>query len=153
MMTVVLLDANVLVYALDSLAGKRHRLARDIVASLGGTGAAVSTQVLSEYANVATHPNKLAMRVGPVAASVRRIEVDFSVIQVTAETVVRALEARARWQLSYYQAQIWASAALASIPAVLSEDFSDGLELGPVRFVNPFSEGFDVTTLPWAHRS
>lgn len=146
-MSAVLLDANVLVYALDSLAGKRHHRARSIVASLGGTDAAVSTQVLSEYANVAMHPNKMAMNAALVAASVRRIEIDFSVVQVTTETVVRALEARERWQLSYYGAQIWASAALEGIPVVLSEDFADGLELGPVRFVNPFREGFDVASL------
>lgn len=146
-MSAVLLDANVLVYALDSLAGKRHHRGRRVVASLGGTGAAVSTQVLSEYANVATHPNKLAINAELVAESVRRIEVDFDVVQVTADTVVQALKARARWRLSYYDAQIWASAALAGIPVVLSEDFADGLELGPVRFVNPFREGFDVASL------
>ena len=146
-MSAVLLDANVLVYALDSLAGERHHCARGVVASLGGTDAAVSTQVLSEYAKVATHPNRMAMNAALVAASVRRIEIDFSVVQVTTETVVRALEARERWQLSYYDAQIWASAALASIPVVLSEDFSDGLELGRVRFVNPFCKGFDVASV------
>lgn len=146
-MSAVLLDANVLVYALDSLAGERHQRARTVVASLGGADAAVSTQVLSEYANVATHPSKLAIDATLVAESVRRIEVEFDVIQVTADTVVRALKARERWQLSYYDAQIWASAALASIPVVLSEDFADGLELGPVRFVNPFRDGFDVASL------
>ncbi len=145
MSAVLLLDANVLVYAADRLAGVKHEKARRLLASLARESAVLSTQVLSEYANAATHPSKLALDSALVATSVRKLADDYVVVSVTPETVVRALHARARWQLAYYDAQIWASAALAGIPVVLTEDFADGLVLGPVRFVNPFAEGFDVT--------
>ncbi|MDZ4168672.1 MAG: PIN domain-containing protein [Coriobacteriia bacterium] len=141
-MSAVLVDANVLVYAADRLAGARHHAARHLLACLDHTNAAVSSQVLSEYANVLTHPRKLAREAPTVARSVREVAVRFRVIPVTAETVLEAVDARARWQLAYYDAQIWAAAALAGVPVVLSEDFADGLVLGPVRFVNPFAEGF-----------
>jgi predicted nucleic acid-binding protein len=48
-----------------------------------------------------------------------------------------------RYQLSYYDAQIWAVARLNRIPLVLSEDFSDGSVIEGVRFANPFADGFD----------
>jgi len=143
-MSAVLVDANVLVYAADRLAGTRHHAARSLLLRLDHANAAVSSQVLSEYANVLTHPRKLAKEAPTVARSVREVAVRFQVIPVTAETVLQAIDARARWQLAFYDAQIWAAAALAGIPVVLSEDFADGLVLGPVRFTNPFTEGFEL---------
>lgn len=146
-MTAVFLDTNILVYARDFDDVPRHRRARGLMSALHLRRTVISTQVLSEYANVMTHPSKLAHDPALVATFVEKIEADLTVVHVTPETVVRALAARARWQLSYYDAQIWASAALAGVPIVLSEDFTDGLVLGPVRFVNPFAEGFDLESL------
>ncbi len=147
MRNAVLLDANVLVYAVDRLASEKHALARQLLRTLDSDSVVLSTQVLSEYANVSTHPNKLALDSGLVATSVLKLADGFTVVPVTPDTVVKALQARDRWQLSYYDAQIWAAAALTGVPVVLSEDFTDGLVLGPVRFVNPFAEGFDVSSL------
>lgn len=146
-MIAAIVDTNVLIYAADQSAGVRHRRATELVRALGERHVAISTQVLSEYANVSIHANKLAMPASNVADLVRDLELLYVVLPVTADTVVAALEACDRWQLSYYDAQIWAAAALAGVPVVLSEDFSDGSELGGVRFVDPFAEGFDVSEL------
>jgi predicted nucleic acid-binding protein len=40
--------------------------------------------------------------------------------------------------MSYWDAQIWATAKLNQIPRVLSEDFSHGCRVESVEFVNPF---------------
>jgi predicted nucleic acid-binding protein len=45
-------------------------------------------------------------------------------------------------KLSYFDAQVWATARLNQVPVVFSEDFDDGSILGGVRFVNPFSQKF-----------
>jgi len=42
------------------------------------------------------------------------------------------------YQMSYWDAQIWASALLHQVPIVLSEDFSSEGVIKGVRFVNPF---------------
>lgn len=147
MRSAAVLDANVLVCAIDPSAGARHERAVSLLARRDDLEFVLTTQVISEYANVATHPRKLGMSADVVAPSVRRLAELHRVLQVTPETVTRALEGRARWQLAYYDAQIWASAALAGVPTVLSEDFADGLTLGPVRFRNPFTEGFDAAAL------
>ncbi len=143
----VLLDANVLVYAVDRLAGSRHEMARALLSGLEEGAAAISSQVLCEYASVLTHPRRLAWGPSLVELSVEKIVARYRVIPVTPLTVLCAIRARARWQLAYHDAQIWASAALAGVPVVLSEDFADGLTLGPVEFRNPFVEGFDVASL------
>lgn len=143
-MTAAIVDTNVLVYAADASAGPRHSRAIELLRELSEGRAAISTQVLSEYANVSVHPRKRAMPPGRVADMVRDLDLLYVVLPVAADTVVAALEACERWQLSYYDAQIWATAALADVPVVLSEDFADGCELGGVRFVNPFAEDFDV---------
>jgi predicted nucleic acid-binding protein len=147
--TAVIVDTNVLIYAADRSAGFKHARATELLRTLGESegSAAISTQVLSEYANVATHPAKLGLSPQVAMKSVRALELLYPVLPVTADTVVAALEACERWQLSYYDAQIWAAAALAGVPVVLSEDFSDGSVLGGVRFVDPFAKGFDVAKL------
>jgi predicted nucleic acid-binding protein len=139
----VIVDTSVLIYAADRAAGSKHSRAAELLRALGEGQAAVSTQVLSEYANVATHPAKLGLAPEIAIRSVRVLELLYEVLPVTADTVISALEACDRWQLSYFDAQIWATAALAGVPVVLSEDFTDGCELGGVRFVDPFAEGFD----------
>jgi len=46
--------------------------------------------------------------------------------------------------MSYWDAQIWASARLNQIPLILSEDFDAGAIIEGVRFVNPFAGDFEL---------
>jgi predicted nucleic acid-binding protein len=47
-------------------------------------------------------------------------------------------------QLSYYDAQIWASARLNQIPVIFSEDFSNGSVIEGVQFMNPLADDFQL---------
>ena len=67
----------------------------------------------------------------------------FPVHNLTPMIVLEALRGVRDHQISYYDAQIWASARLNQIPAIFSEDFNQGVLEG-VRFVNPFLPDFDV---------
>ena len=49
--------------------------------------------------------------------------------------------------MSYWDAQLWATARLNQVEVVLSEDFQDGRALDGVRFVNPFAPSFDLAAL------
>jgi predicted nucleic acid-binding protein len=144
---VVLVDTNVLVYALDVRDSAKHCAARHVLRALRRAGLCVSTQVLSEYASVLTHPSKLALSSWDVVPRIMDMTSTWEVLLVTTDTVVAALEAQERWRLAYYDAQIWAAAQLNTVPVVLSEDFTDGLILGGVTFVNPFAEGFDMSRI------
>ena len=46
--------------------------------------------------------------------------------------------------MSYWDAQIWATAKLAGLVAVLSEDFNSGATIEGVTFANPFAPEFDL---------
>lgn len=146
-MSAALVDTNVLAYSVDAGSPARHAQATELLANLGKERFRVSTQVLSELANVMVHPRKLAM---PPMASAEAIETVVGLCEVLAvdtAVVLAALHARDSWQLEYYDAQIWATAALHNVPVVLSEDFSSGTTLGGVTFIDPFADDFDLESL------
>ena len=141
-----LVDTNVLVYAADSSDETRHTAAEMVLEVLGPRRIVVSGQVLAECANVLTHPRKHALGNLDIARVIERMAAGWRVIPLDATIVVAALKARERWQLEYYDAQIWAAAAVSGIAVVLSEDFAP-CTLGGVRFVDPFAPGFDPAEL------
>lgn len=145
-MTAVLADTNILIYAADANQPVKGAMARTLLDQLEPR-LAVSAQVLAEYAHVLTHPGKYALQPAGVIPQIRRMSASWQVFPLTAAVVVAALEAVQRWGMAYYDAQIWAVAALNAIPVVLSEDFPSGATLGGVRFVNPFEPEFDIETL------
>ncbi len=146
-MTAIFVDTNVLIYAVDRRDAAKHDIAGRMLSCLGPESTYISSQVLSEYASVLTHPSKHALPPWNVIPDVVHMGAAWNVLPVNADTVVAALEARERWQLAYYDAQIWAAAALNAVPIVISEDFADGTSLEGVRFVNPFAEDFDIAQL------
>lgn len=146
-MSAVFVDTNVLIYAVDARDAVKHDAAARVLLRIGLEDTCISPQVLSEYASVLTHPSKHAMSPRDVIPDVVHMGTAWRVLPVTADIVVAALEAEERWQLAYYDAQIWATAALNGVPVVFSEDFTHGMVLGEVRFLNPFAEGFDLTEL------
>lgn len=142
--TAVFVDTNVLVYAEDRRDDRKHAIAVALIRRLDPRRVYVSAQVLSEFANVVTHPRKSALPSSRAIEGVRRMAEAWNVLAIDADTVIAALAARDRWQLPYYDAQIWASAALGVVPVVLSEDFADGTVLGGVVFADPFAPGFEL---------
>jgi predicted nucleic acid-binding protein len=71
----------------------------------------------------------------------------FSVYEVTQAIVLEAARAARDHQMSYWDAQVWATAKLNQIPYVLSEDLQGWDRLEGVRFVNPFARGFELSSL------
>ena len=65
---------------------------------------------------------------------------------MTGAIVLEAIRGVHTYRMPYWDAQIWALAHLNQIPVVLSEDFGDGVSIEGVRFVNPFSAGFNLET-------
>ncbi len=141
----VLLDTNVLIYAVDSAEPERSVQARRVLDSLESSGvASLCAQVLGEYCSVALR--KFRHRIPPesVVPQAEAWARTFHVHNTTARVVLEALRASVRYQMPYYDAQIWAVARVHHIPLVLSEDFTDGAIIEGVRFADPFDEGFDL---------
>lgn len=147
----VLVDTNVLVYRVDPGDPRKEGVAADVLHRLRVAGeGVVSGQTVSEFASVLVGRRARELRAGKVEAAVAAIVREWPVTLVRPETVELALVARERFGFAFYDAQIWAAAKLCGAKVVLSEDFTDGMVAGGVRFADPFAEGFDLDALTGA---
>lgn len=139
----VLVDTNVLVYAYDRAEPQKQQQAIALLDQLVQHDmGALTTQILAEF--FVTVTRKLAAPLNP-ADAYTRIEhflLAWTVYETSGLVVLEAARGVRDHQLSYWDAQIWATARLYQVPVVLSEDFSSGSSLEGVRFVNPFDPAF-----------
>jgi predicted nucleic acid-binding protein len=139
----ILLDTNVLVYAFDLHNSQKQTRAWILIRKLDIIGAGcLSVQCLAEFFRATTV--KFHLRPEEMCIQVERWQRAFPVYDLTPQIVLEAARGTYEYGLSYYDAQIWASAHLNSIPNIFSEDFQDGQLLEGVRFVNPFTEVFKL---------
>jgi predicted nucleic acid-binding protein len=134
----VFVDTNVLVYAIDASAGDKHRIARRWMEVLWQqqTGR-VSIQVLQEL--YATVTRKL--RPGLSSADAQRETRAFLVwspVETTPSIVERAWYLESRYQLSWWDALIVASAQHAGCHTLLTEDLQHGQDFDGVVVRSPF---------------
>jgi predicted nucleic acid-binding protein len=135
-------DTNVIVYAYDRAAGRKHHTARSLIAKLvSGGNLRLSAQILNELAAV------LLRRRGadplPIEQIIEIIEEVRNMAEVVPLSGVLASEALAgvrRHGLSFWDALVWATARDHGVGRIYSEDFQHGRELEGVVFVNPFLE-------------
>jgi len=130
-------DTNVLLYAIsrDPVEQGKAKRANDI---LSKRDLALSVQVLQEFyvqATRAGRPDAIAHE-----QAVRLIESfrRFPVQDITTGILMAALDARERFQLSYWDAAIIEAARAMGCAHVLSEDLNDGQDYAGVRVANPF---------------
>jgi predicted nucleic acid-binding protein len=148
----VLLDTNILVYADDPTDTHKQQRAFDIYQSLTTAGRAVlSVQCLSELFNALTR--KLTPKMSPADAAhdaahlVERVARACVVLDLTIEIVLLALQATARFQLSVWDALIWAVAKQNGLRFVLTEDLQHNQIIDGVRVLNPFHASFALSRL------
>jgi len=142
-MSSILLDTNVLVYAFDVRQSSLQEKAKAIIfkAEETATGC-LSVQCLGEFFRVVTA--KMQLPANEMFKQVEYWQSAFPVFSLTPQIVLEAARGVRDYQLSYYDAQIWASARLNQIPVIFSEDFQDGQALEGIRFINPFADEFVI---------
>ena len=131
-------DTNVLIYAHDRSAGEKHLRARELVTGLWESGeGCLSVQVLQEfYVNVT---RKVAKPLTPEAAA--QIIADLSVWQMHrpgVEDVLDAIRLQSRYQISFWDAMIIASALQSGCQTIWSEDLNPGQTYDQVKVLSPF---------------
>lgn len=131
-------DTNILVYAHDTRAGRRHRIAADLVRGLWEARTGVlSTQVLQElWVNL----RRKATRPVPREEALQLID-DYrrwEVVVNSAESVIEAIRLEDRFTVSFWDALIIRAAQSAGVETLYSEDLNSGQKYGAVRVVNPF---------------
>lgn len=144
-MAQVLIDSNVLVYTFDQNEPRKQEQAVRVLGQLSASGnGLLSVQCLAEFASVSLRRLRPPLSAAEAADHIERFAQTFHILNLTAPIVIEAARGVRDHKLSYYDAQLWATARLNQIPTLFSEDFASNTSLAGVRFVNPFAEDFDL---------
>lgn len=141
----IFVDTNILVYAYDRSEPSKRRKAIDVLDRLAlSDKGVISTQVLSEFFVAVTRRISAPLSVDDGTQRVRSYIRAWAVLDVTSFIVLEAARGVKDHHMSFWDAQIWATARLNQIPVVFSEDFNPGSVIDGVLFANPFEEAFDL---------
>ncbi|MEO7189717.1 MAG: PIN domain-containing protein [Vicinamibacterales bacterium] len=131
-------DTNVLIYAHDVDAGRKHEVAERLIRGLWTDRAGVlSTQVLQEfYVNVTRKIRKPLTK--PEARSVLDTYAPWCVEGITTADIKAAFQIEDHARLGFWDALIVAVAARSGARRLLSEDLNAGQTVAGVTIHNPF---------------
>ncbi|MCK4378809.1 MAG: PIN domain-containing protein [Deltaproteobacteria bacterium] len=130
------IDSNLIVYANDCRDPEKQDKALELISKLmTSERGVVSTQVLQEFANAALL--KLKQRHEVVIRQLSLLE-SFEVIQITPTMIRRAIEIRAAYAISFWDATIISAAENAGCDVIYSEDLNAGQYYSGIRLENPF---------------
>lgn len=137
-----LIDTNILVYRFDPRDPKKQesatRLLRDGIAD---DSARVPHQAIVEFVAAVTRTIRVGEPLLPLRDAIREAEELLSQFEVLYpnETIVRAaLRGASAYQLSWFDAHMWAYAEYYGLDRLVSEDFQHDRLYGTVRAYNPF---------------
>ena len=132
-------DTNVLVYAEDRDAGRKHAQARDLVLGLWNdrTGV-VSVQVLQEL--YVTLTRKVRRSISPEKAlEIVREYLTWQVVDNTGDLLVDAAALQQKAAIAFWDALVVQAGINAGCDRLYSEDLNAGQRFGGMAIVNPFS--------------
>jgi predicted nucleic acid-binding protein len=137
-----LVDTNILVYRCDPRFPQKRETARALLREgLLQDSLRVPHQALLEFVSVVS-------RAGPEGPLLPREEawrqaeelmIEFQILYPNDQVVRTALRGMAAYQLSWFDAHLWAYAEHYGLPEIISEDFEHGRLYGSVRVRNPFA--------------
>jgi predicted nucleic acid-binding protein len=133
-------DANVLVYAFDSSAGRKQQAAQALLERLWEVNAGcLSVQVLQEFFVTVTKKVAKPLTTEEATARVREFAA-WRIFTPRADDVLAAIDLHTRAKIAFWDAMIVLAAAESGCDVLWTEDLSDGQTLRGVRIVNPFVE-------------
>jgi predicted nucleic acid-binding protein len=132
------IDTNILVYAYDRSAGRKHTAAARLVEQCwGDENGSLSIQVLQEF--YVTVTRKIARPLEYQTA--RQVIADLAQWRIhvpEANDVLQAIDLQQTYQLSFWDAMVLQSATRLGCAQLLSEDLSHEQTYGIVQVINPF---------------
>lgn len=137
-----LVDTNVLVYRYDARFPVKQRTADELLRRGIADGTLrVAHQAIVEFVAAVTRPRAGAESLLQPADARREAEdllSQFPVLYPTDAVVRTALRGMALYNLSWFDAHMWAYADCFGLDTLVSEDFQHRRRYGTVRAVNPF---------------
>jgi predicted nucleic acid-binding protein len=141
----ILVDTNILLYAYDRGESGKQSKAVTVLDHLATRRLGVLTpQVLAEFFVNATRKIEIPLTAAQAYDRIQNYLLSWEVLDMTGSIALEAVRGVNTYTMSYWDAQIWASARLNQIPLIFTEDFNVGAVIEGVRFVNPFEEGFNL---------
>jgi predicted nucleic acid-binding protein len=132
------IDTNILIYAHDIDAGKKHSIAKKALAELWDKHEGVlSAQVLHEFYVNATRKISKPLTKQLARAVVRAYEV--WCVETTSADIAVAFRLEDEAHISYWDALICTAALKAGAETLLSEDLNAGQKISGLRIENPFT--------------
>lgn len=143
-----LIDTNIAAYAFDRAEPAKQERAITVLDRLAASArGAMSTQVLAEFFSTVTTKTTSALSAEEGRARLEEFTRNFTIYAVTPAIVLEAARAVEERRMSFWDAQVWATAKLNQVPVVLSEDLQGWDFLEGVQFLNPLAESFDLSLL------
>jgi predicted nucleic acid-binding protein len=133
-------DMNILIYAHDRSAGRKHQRAQRLIGEIWDAGNGIfSTQVLPE---LCVSLRRKAAQPLPLEELHRLLQdyLSWELVVNTPEAATEALDLEARYRISFWDALILQAAETAGATVLYSEDLSAGQKFGSLRVVNPLTE-------------
>jgi len=132
------IDTNILIYAFDVSAGKKHQVASHILNDLWNSGLGVlSTQVLQEfYINVVQKIQKPIDQ--KMAQEIIRDLLKWHVVVNNGDSILDAIDISEKYGYSFWDSLIIEAALTGGVSVLLSEDLQHGQIISGVTISNPF---------------
>ena len=137
-----LIDTNVLVYRFDARFPEKQRIATDLLRrGIEHDVVRLPRQALLEFVAATTKRGRDGASLLTAEEARREAEEllsEFEVLYPNEALVRTALRGAAAYNLSWFDAHLWAYAEHYGLDEILSEDFQDARLYGSVRIRNPF---------------
>jgi predicted nucleic acid-binding protein len=140
-----LVDTNILVYRFDARFPEKQAAAGDLLRKgLTEDAVRIPHQALLEFVAVVTRVragSRSLLAPDEARRETEELVAQFPVLFPNAALVRTALQGAAAYQLSWFDAHLWAYAEHYGLEEIVSEDFEHGRLYGSVRIRNPFRRG------------
>lgn len=136
-----LVDTNILVYRFDSRFSEKQKTATEILRrGIVEDSVRVPHQAIVEFVAAVTRPIRghVILKHADALREAEEFLKQFTVLYPNEAILREAVRGCAAYQLSWFDAHIWACAEYYGLMEILSEDFQHDRLYGTVRAVNPF---------------
>jgi predicted nucleic acid-binding protein len=134
----VFVDTNVFVYLFDADTPDKQATSRELLRNLSQNAIlVVSTQVLQEFYVSVTRKLATPLPLREATEATERLSA-YTVVQIDAPLIFRAIELSQRETISFWDAMIVRAGMEAGCARILSEDLQHGRVFEDTRIDNPF---------------
>ena len=138
-----LIDTNILVYRFDPRFPEKQRVATELLRNgIADGSVALAHQAIVEFVAAVSRPlddGEPLLDLSEARREAEELLSQFDVLFPDEEVVRIALRGAAAYQLSWFDAHMWAFAERFGVAELISEDFQHGRLYGTVQALDPFA--------------